>query len=570
MLVNWKLFVQRLGWVFLLILLAGCAFVPPDLPAPTPVISVFTPAPPLALPTPAPASQADIAVVLGIEPGTPIDDQVIYARADGSVIFHDLASGSERELLGAGRYVLDPKADEGYFLTPLLYPPAISPDGRWLLLSTQTGGSWLAAMDGSEQRQIDEHPLAATWAPDSLRIAYTNFANQPQPPNPDAIFVRNVVENDMPRILAELSSRAMYAFWSPGCADGHASGSSCGRHIASITCSGSDAPICTVWLADVNSGEAQPICRFTARSLESTPQGFAWATDGFLFWTLEGRRACTILGDVMPLSRAFDLHWNVPSPDGVLWVNYAPLAGREGALTLRNAETGAGVFFSDFSSMPRPHWTADSRHLVVVSGDAPKQDVVLLDAASGELTPIARDVTFLGVFSQLRQRGVLPANMSGAHRGLPEAGPATDWPRYHLPELGLTVQAPAGWRVQQVGRGRYVIANFAFDQTVGVIPLLSDNFEVVISRTYGRGAPITDADNWLHIQKETQSWGRVVEEVTLAGQPAVLVIDAAYLLSESYRTFHGNYEIIIERAPLNSAYDAIFRQILNSIQWDVN
>ncbi len=67
-----------------------------------------------------------------------------------------------------------------------------------------------------------------------------------------------------------------------------------------------------------------------------------------------------------------------------------------------------------------------------------------------------------------------------------------------------------------------------------------------------------------------RAWGRVVGEVTLAGQPAVHIVNVAYPVSESYRTFWENDEIIIESASLNSASNAIFRQILNSIQWDVN
>jgi len=190
------------------------------------------------LPTSAPASQVEPAEVLGIDLNGPVDDALIFARSDGSVILHDLASGNELELLGAGHYALDSAESEGYFLTPLIYPPAVSPDGRWLLLPTPANGSWLVAIDGSEQRQISEHPLAATWAPDSRRIAYTDFGNQPHPPHPNAILVQDVVAGEAPQVLAELPARAMYAFWSPGCpADSYASGSSCGRHIVSLTCS---------------------------------------------------------------------------------------------------------------------------------------------------------------------------------------------------------------------------------------------------------------------------------------------------------------------------------------------
>ena len=583
----------RLGWVLLfLFLLAGCAAPPPletppataasptapattaitptQLPAsPTPDNSLLSPE---MLPTPAPASQVNPAEVLGVDLDRPVEDQIIYARADGAVILHDLASGDEQELLGAEHFVSDQEPGMHYFLVPILAPAAISPDGRWLLQPTRRQGTWLVAMDGSQQRQINKYPIAATWAPDSRRITYTNSGIQRHPPHPNAIFVQDVVAGEAPQVLAELPSRPMYAYWSPGCPeDSYASGSSCGRHIASITCSDSELKVCTVWMVDVSLGDARAACQFSTRFRDSAFREYAWDETGFDFWLLSKNRTCTISGDTLPLSRAFDFINNVISPDQRLWAFYDPdavyLPNMKEPLSIRNAQTAAGVFYQARNRHLR-WWTQDGAHLVVVMGPEVGHNIFLLNPATSELTPIADNVTFLGVVSHLRRQGVLTTNLATGYRMLPDAGPAADWPAFYLPELKMTVRVPAGWRVQQAGRGRYVISNFALDRAVGVIRLSPQTMEIVIQRGYGRSTHI-DPDAWLDTVKVTQQ-GETLEELTLAGHPAVRIIDKTRPFSEVIGTFNENYTVTITRSSLNPTYDAIFQQILNSIRWDVN
>ena len=582
---------RLIGIIFLWLLLAGCASIPPELP-PTPLptqtvvpgatrhssptaIPSPTPAPrlPTPLPSPAPAAQVDPAAVLGIQPDTPPEDAVLYARADGAIIRHNLADGSDLVILPPDAYELDPAASEGYFLVPILYPPAASPDGRWLLVPTQTQGTWLAALDGSYHRQISEHAIAATWSPDSQHITYTNFANQEYPPHPKAVYVQDVVAGEAPHILTELPARAMYAYWSPGCpSDSYGSGSSCGRHIASLTCQGDNPVTCTVWLIDVRSGDAEDICKFTPLARDSVPWEYAWDETGFDFWLLGQHRTCTILGETLPLSRAFNLIHNVISPDRTLWAFYDPatpaLPNMDSALIIRNAHTAAGVFYRSYHNMHRLWWTEDGRHLVVVMGQEVGHDIFLLAPATGERSPIARDATFLGVLSHLKHQGVAPGGWMASYQMLPEAGSEADWPTFYLPELKMTLRAPEGWRVQQVGRGRYVIANFALDRAVGGIRLSPPAMEIVLQREYGRRIPM-DAKAWLEMTRTTLPPNKTLEkEMRLAGRPAVRILDIRNPLSESIKTFNENYTVTITRTPLNPEQDKIFQQILASIRWE--
>ncbi len=573
----------------LALLLAACSAIPADLPASPPPISDQTPMPPVfpsptpepvspaealtpvPLPTPAFAEQDDPAAVLGIQANTPPEDAILYARADGAVVLHRLADGSEKELLRPGRYLTSLDAGEGAFLVPMIFPPAASPDGRWLLIATPGQGVWLVATDGSVHRRIAEAPIAATWAPDSRRITFTQVNASP-PANWRAIYVQDVVDGGEPRVLTELPDRAMIAYWSPGCpTDTNASDASCGRHIASITCQGNDDVVCAVWIIDVNSGGARDVCRFTPSASDSVPFEYAWGASGSDFLVWSAHRACPLDGEMLPLSQAFDHIHNVISPDGQLWAFFDPgtaaLPGKEDALIIRNAYSAAGVFYTGFHNMHRMWWTQDGRHLVITMGPpGENQTIFLLDPAAGSLTPVARNAVFLGVLSHLKRQGVASPAWFASHRLLPDPGPVEDWTTYRLPELKMILRAPATWRVQQVGRGRYVIANFALERAAGGVRLTPDLFEMVIQRSYGRGAPI-NPEQWLEAAKVTAPPGREQQVITLAGRPATHSIDKAFPLSETFSTFYENFTVTITRSSLNPDYDTIFQQILNTIQF---
>ncbi len=536
----------------------------------TPVIPVFTPAPPPALPTPLPAAETSPDRVLGI---TRIDmtsgqiistrkaasDQVLYARGDGSVILHDLDDGGETELLGPENYTLDAAAGEGYFLLPLIFPAKASPDGQWLIIPTQSQGTWLVASDGSVRRRISEHPLAFTWAPDSRRIAATHNWGQQRPRQPNAIFVQNVVEDEEERLLAELPAQVNALRWSPD-----------SRHLAAITYSDNPAPQLVTWLVDTVSGEFEELCRYAAPGREGGGNDYRWSPQGDAFWTLPGWRICPTDGSApWPLSRAFTPGTATLSPDH----QFAAFVDdsdpkRLPSVTVRRSDGGSGVTYTKGLSAPlhRPAWTADSQHLVVVMGPEQGQKIVVLDVNTGELTPVAADAIFLGVMSQLRRSDIVQEDISDDMMMLAEAGPVETWQPYHLPDLGITLRAPGEWRVTRVDRGRYVIANFAMARNWGLTPLPPDALEIIIHRAYGGGEEINPG-NWLRTQKQSLAFGHRVEKRTLAGRAALRVIDQVQPLSETWLTVKDNFEIIIERAPLDPATDMIFRQILDSIHW---
>lgn len=525
------------------------------------------PSTPVPRPAPAPAAQVNAADVLGFTPIAQPGDGILYARADGSVILHDLITGDEQTLLGAESYVLDPAAGEGYFLLPISYPVTASPDGQWLIIPTQWQGTWLVAADGGQPRKIADHPLAVTWAPDNLHFAYIDNRG-PHPAAPNTIFEMTTLRDSVAKALAELPGKVFYPVWSPGCPEApSAPGRDCGRHLAASAYTDNPTPTLTIWLIDAATGKRRELCRYAPPGREIAPSDYLWSMTGDALWAMPGERVCPLDGGpARPLSRERLSRWDALSPNRMLMA--AVESNDHAAITVRRTDSGAGVVYSGkWSNIHVPvTWLGDSENLVVVMGQEQGHDIFILQLFDGKLTPIAQNATFLGVMSQLRQRNAFRADGSENAVMLPPAGPETTWQPYHLPETKMTLRVPAGWRVQQVDRDRYVIANFTMTRQAGLFPLPPDALEIVISRTYGRGRDI-EPGVWLRQSQETLAFGHDVEKTTLAGRPALHVMASLEPLRESWRTVQNNYEIIIERAPLNPAFDAVFHQILDSIQW---
>jgi len=486
--------------------------------------------------------------------------KILYARADGSVFLQDLITGQELELLGPESYRLDSSAGEGYFLLPMLYPITASPNEQWLIIPTQRHGTWLVAADGSQRRQISEHPLATSWAPDSRHITYTHNWGQQHPDDPNVIFVQDVVGGGAEQRLAELPAQVSFPLWSPACMD-DAPARDCGRHIVAST---HHSDRTTLWLVDAGTGAYEELCRYTPRGTESVYGQYLWSQQGDAVWSLGGWRVCPVDDrPPLPISRTVRPGPSSTSPDQ----KYGASVEGGSTILVYPREGCVGTAFDEgLHNVHSPLTWLDNENLLVVMGPEQGHDIYIMHLFDGKLTPVARNVTFLGELSHLRQLQVLP-NVTDSELELEilPAGPEDTWQTRNLPEMNLTLRVPAGWRLDGTGRGRYVISNVRAQS--GMFALPPEALEIVISRTYGNGLDINPG-TWLRQSQQSLAFGHKVERTTLAGRPALHVIDKVEPLWESWHTVKDNYEIIIERAPLNSDLDAIFQQMLASIQFE--
>jgi len=572
---------RRFGWVvLLLILLTGCTVAPPALPTAspelTPVATGVVTAPansllsPEMLPTPAPASQVNPAEVLGIRPLTQAADKILYARADGAVILHDLIDGSESELLGSEQYTLDPAAGEGYFLFPMRYPVAVSPDSAdsWLVIPTQSQGTWLTSADGRIRRRIFERPLAVTWSPDSRRIAYTHNWGQEHPRDPNVIFVRDVVHDKPERRLAALPAPVKNIVWAPDCLiSDRSQWPACRQRLAATTYGDAPAPHLNTWLVNASTGAYRELCRYSAPGRDAGSAEYLWAVDAGALWALPGWRVCPIDGTPQPLSRALTPgRSDALSPGRHLT---AKIDADANAIIVRRTDIRVGVRYSQgLHDVRQVQWLDDVNYLAVIMGSGQSQTIAILDLSAGKLTPVAQNVLFLGVMSQLRQRHVAWMDAS-QDAGEPSPADPDDWLIYRFAKMHIMLQAPATWRVQVIGAhnaGRIVIANFDLKRQAGLLPLQPDQMEIVISR-----APAPVKSGWIRMQRNVNALDSDVEVIEMNGRPAVRIKKRIAPLSEEIRIqINDHDELHITRSPLTPAYDAVFQQILNSIRWGVN
>jgi WD40 repeat protein len=203
---------------------------------------------------------------LGIKPSPPSTDTVLLAQADGSLVLHPLSGGPEREVLGPGLYDISGDA----FLTRIVSPVRLSPDGRWLLVPTPEDGTWLVSLDGETCRQVAPQRLTATWAPDSRRIVFREEPGPGSEGQESEISIQGVVDGRKPRVLAQLPGKAWFPIWSPDCGDPSS------NQIAAFS---TEAGTATVWLLDAGSGERRSLGQFIAQATEGAPGMIRWSPD---------------------------------------------------------------------------------------------------------------------------------------------------------------------------------------------------------------------------------------------------------------------------------------------------
>lgn len=528
---------------------------------------------PTATPTSGPTATSAPAEVLGIAPSPPSTDEVLLVRPDGAFVLHHLGSNHECLILKPGLYNLS--GDNARVLGG--WPVRLSPDGHWLLIPTPDQGTWLVSVDGQTQRQVNERRLSATWAPESRRIVFTD--NGGQPPRGEAdqkIYIQDVVAGEPPRLLARLPYPAWYPTWSPGC-DGAAKSMSgdCGRSVATFSCESGDLYTCTVWLIEVAAGEVHPLGEFSPTPIEIMPVNFAWSPGGDEVWT-RGRFDSLAFpvdgGGPRPLASACQPPCGQPSPDGSLHARAQLILDQKKhyrLVVVRADSEASGTFDPAFEQVEGVRWTSDGRRVLLNSYTGGAYTLWAVDPASGDPELVAEKIIFLGTLAELRRRSTEVGLSQVGLCTLPPPGAPSTWTAHDLPDLGLRLRAPAGWRFETRRNGEaqtVTLANFDFEGRFGSASLRNDQLEITFELVPSPPPP-PDFTAWL-AQVEAMAQNQMTaEKMTLAGRPAARVRAIVSPVSERVRVPLTEGELWITRRPLSSTQAAVFQQILDSLEF---
>jgi len=492
---------------------------------------------------------------LEITPSPPSTDIVLLAREDGSLVLHPLSGGPERELLGPGLYDVSGDA----FLTPIVSPVRLSPDGVWLLVPTPKDGTWLVSLDGETRRRVSLRRLTATWAPESRRIVF------PGEPGPDPegqeseITVQNVVDGGEPRVLARLPGKAWFPTWSPGCGDPSS------NQIAAFS---TEAGTAMVWLLDAGSGERRSLGQFIAQATEGAPDMIRWSPDCEEVWISArfGPRAFPLDGGG---PRALVSRQRKASPDGTLLAGIERTSDLDATrLIVWRVDSGATVRYDEatFEQAEGVDWTSDGRRVLVQAYTGDGYKLWAVDPAVGEPELVAEQVTFLGTLHNLRQKSTeVAAEHLGIRRLSPPGAPGT-WTVHELPCLRLGVRVPEGWRFEIDDVGGPPIATLANFEVVGAqggASLGDDHIEITFRLLHGR--PNEDFSTWLSRTMEMEQHHVTAEIIRVDGRQGARLRPIVSPISEEIRVPLGDRELCIERRPISTTEDAVFEQILNTV-----
>ncbi|MDY6876277.1 MAG: hypothetical protein SWK90_08770 [Chloroflexota bacterium] len=564
-----------------LILLSGCAQTTarpsPDTsptdscdPSVTPTVeSPQTPSSPTAMLTPAlPPSE-----VLDITPSPPSTDSVLLARQDGALVLHDMADGHQRVLLDPGLYHVSGDS----FLVPILWPVRLSPDGQWLLVPTPRDGTWLVSFDGQVQRQVSRERLMATWAPDSRRIAFTGEKGPREREEDRIVYVQDVIGGDGPWPLARLPESASYPAWSPGCDSVQDDGSGdCGRSVAAFSCEIGEVYTCTAWLIDAVSGEMRSLGHSAPQPTMSGPAMFAWSPAGDEVWVRAwfGARAFPVDGSgPRPLVSVCQSPCGEPSPDGSLraWTQPIPTEGNPACLVIARADSGDSVTVDAVFQQPEAvRWTNDGRRVLIESYTGDGYTLWAVDPAVGQPELIAEKITFLGTPDELRRSSTEVGARRVTLRTLPAPGDPSTWAVHDLLDLGVRLQVPAEWRLKVQGSGitqTATLANFDFEGAIGNASLESRQIEITFALL--PSPPVVNFMAWLSQTVEMEQNQVTAEPITLTGRPAARIRAIVSPTGEEVRVPLDEGELVITRWPISSTHDAVFEQILDSLEFIV-
>lgn len=506
----------------------------------------------------------DPSIILGVTATASTTGRVVFVRLDGSLVLYNLATGSERQLLDVGLF--DRLGDED------LPPARLSPDGRWLLVPTLQNGTWLVSLDGQAQRKIHDEPLDSTWAPDSQRIVFAQRIHSQSGNGGSTVYIQNVVADEDPRRVTQLSGVLRFPTWSPGCDPEITTAyGDCTQLVAAQTY---EADIITIWLIDVATGTHRVLGQYPARQTSPARSVFRWSANGaeVRYWDT----AFPVSDNQpQPVVEATTPDEGVVSPDGRLRAVIKSWDGAHAQLTISRTDSDASITFERIFANVHdlPHWTGNGRRVLLNSSEKDRTGPSTLwavDPAVGQFERIAEHIGYLGTLYELQQRST-EVDEQTTLRVLPAPGEPTTWRTRTLADLGIRLRVPPEWRFEVQERDEEqvaTLANFNFMNPRGSVSLDQQHPEITFHSRHVGGMP-SDFAAWLSRLRKFYPFATTIERTTVDGQPAARIRRTISPVSEEIYVplIAEETEFIIRYQPLTSTHDIAMERVIDSLEF---
>ena len=440
-------------------------------------------------------------------------DSVILADAQGRILQLSLETGLATPLSAPGFYLPDVDSSSSY-------PSQVSPDGRWLALvqpgSGTLAGTWLVALDGQAALHFSNYGLNLAWSPDSQKVAYFD------PLDPNVLKITTLA-TEITDPLTAINGTPFSIAWSP---TGDMIGISFSEDKLAFDPSGPEGVpgYIDIGLVELATGKFKLLARALTTDNTLSPDALFWTADGQELWYGPARVAIDIQdGSAHPL---------VAQPVvGELLDQQADL--------LRFPQTGQ-LFNNSLASLLSPDW----------------QNLAGVDPTY-----------FIGLLSSLQQAGLkLAPSVKVSH--FPATDVSGSWSWVDSPLSGINLQVPTGWSVWQPGQddpsSPLVVANLSFADPFGFASLGRGDLYISISKV-PMAAGQTPAGWYSQIEASNQG-GQLYTPVTIAGIKGfrrVLIGDLAS--QDEIMLPAGNSIVVIDKYPLVSDYDLVYKQILATL-----
>ena len=537
-------------WIFIFVaamVLTGCTL--------TPTLE------PVSTSSPSPISNESTALPL---PTSPLDDEpplgdadiiIVLSDEDGQLFLFDGATRERQILSSPGVYLPTAMAQWSHLIAPV----RLSPDGTQLIVpQPDSDATWLFDLEGGAQSKISDQALSATWAADGRQIAFFT----PDIPTPEILYVQQVSPTLQPaRPLADLEAKIIAAAWSPT-----------GTHIA-VAVSTSERvegaannTYVEIVLVTAETGAVQSLGLVPAQATSASTWDLAWTDDGQEVWYFPGRVAFSL--DEMsfrPLAvrpAPVSAQAQVFSPDGSRIAHVAPdqptlrIGGVESdrdhlAVTLEGRKPISTLF-----------WVEE--HLLLTT-NAPNELTAIwhVNPEIGAAVELCDAVYFVGLWPNLIERYTNLAPKA-ERLPLPDPGARETWLTYTSEKHELSFDYPAEWTIWEDAKTNAIIlSNFTFSQPDGWVGLSDEAFWMTVYRSY---VPAQNREQWINTRIHARA--TQIDEVWVDGYPGLQWQPATLALYESVTIpLDDDHIVTLRKFPVSSAYDAVFRELLSSLQF---
>jgi hypothetical protein len=259
------------------------------------------------------------------------------------------------------------------------------------------------------------------------------------------------------------------------------------------------------------------------------------------------------------------------SPDSRLLAvaYYIDSLGYADTLAVQDFASGQNLWIGVFGKVAHLDWTEEGDNLIAVDRIGQPGLVQRINPLTGDTTPLAQQVIYLGLRSSL-QRNNQPAAPLMNLQAFPDAGPQQSWREFSSAGLGLSLRMPADWDFREVNNilgNMFVVGNARISGWDGWDALPPDKLFITLNRIQMKDGQSPRA----YLEEVMRRSGDVKIEwlaLTRSGQ-SIYLLSAPPWSSEraSLVVLYQNEILWITKFPAVSSNDWIFANIIESIRF---